>query len=81
MAASYFCIQASDLPKKFNVSIQEIFDTKTYLSYNESTVHTPSWRFVTSEAKFGNAEPIVSLLSINQSRVTDILSPRKLSSL
>ena len=31
MAASYFCIQASDLPKKFNVSIQEIFDTMTYI--------------------------------------------------
>ena len=30
MAASYFCIQGSDLPKKFNVSIQEIFDTMTY---------------------------------------------------
>ena len=31
MAASYFCIQGSDLPKKFNVSIQEIFDTMTYI--------------------------------------------------
>ena len=31
MAASYFYIQASHLPKKFNVSIQEIFDTMTYI--------------------------------------------------